>query len=84
MLQATAVIETFETLRERARETGPKRVAECLCAALRSSVGWIAPVVVFPGEEELVALAEGARRVLDGEEAPRLLEEAGTLVVASA
>ncbi len=31
-------------------------------------VGWIAPVHVFPGEDELSALAEGALRVMRGEE----------------
>lgn len=32
---------------------------------------WIAPVVVYPGEDEMQALAEGALRVLRGEEAAR-------------
>jgi butyrate kinase len=31
-------------------------------------VEWIAPVFVYPGEDALSALAESARRVLDGEE----------------
>ena len=35
---------------------------------LRSMVGFIAPVVVFPGEIEMEALAYGAVRVLNGEE----------------
>jgi len=35
---------------------------------LRRRLGWIAPVVVYPGEDELRALAEGALRVLRGEE----------------
>jgi butyrate kinase len=38
---------------------------------VRRRVGWIAPVHVFPGEDELRALAEGALRVLRGEERPR-------------
>jgi butyrate kinase len=37
-------------------------------------VKWIAPVCVYPGEEELQALVEGALRVLSKEEAPRELE----------
>ena len=37
-------------------------------ARLRSSIEWIAPVAVYPGEDELRALAEGVFRVLDGEE----------------
>ena len=30
--------------------------------------GWIAPITVYPGEDELLALAQGALRVLRGEE----------------
>ncbi len=37
-------------------------------AALREYVEWIAPVTVYPGEDELLALAQGALRVLCGEE----------------
>jgi butyrate kinase len=39
--------------------------------AVRRRVNWIAPVHVFPGEDELRALAEGALRVLRGEEPAR-------------
>jgi butyrate kinase len=42
-----------------------------LVDAVRVRVGWIAPVHVFPGEDELRALAEGALRVLRGEEPAR-------------
>lgn len=38
---------------------------------LRPQIAWIAPVTVYPGEDELRALAEGAFRVLDGEEEAR-------------
>jgi butyrate kinase len=38
---------------------------------VRRRVAWIAPVAVIPGEDELAALAEGALRVLSGEEAAR-------------
>ena len=31
-------------------------------------VGWIAPITVYPGEDELLALAQGALRVMNGEE----------------
>lgn len=34
-------------------------------------VSWIAPVVVYPGEDELLALAEGGLRVLSGEESAK-------------
>jgi len=36
--------------------------------AMDERVSFIAPVQVLPGEEELEALAEGAFRVLNGEE----------------
>ncbi len=39
--------------------------------AVRRRVAWIAPVRVFAGEDELRALAEGALRVLAGEERAR-------------
>jgi butyrate kinase len=39
--------------------------------AVRGRIAWIAPVHVFPGEDELRALAEGALRVLSGEEPAR-------------
>ena len=38
--------------------------------AIKERVDLIAPVKVFPGEDELLALAEGALRVLRGEEQP--------------
>jgi butyrate kinase len=37
-------------------------------AALKERAGWIAPFTVYPGEDELLALAQGALRVLNGEE----------------
>lgn len=36
--------------------------------AITESVGWIAPVSVYAGEDELLALAQGALRVMNGEE----------------
>lgn len=39
-----------------------------LVAEISSHVQWIAPVNIYPGEDELQALAEGALRVLSGEE----------------
>jgi len=43
--------------------------------AVRRRIAWIGPVHVLPGEDELRALAEGALRVLSGEE--RALSYAG-------
>ena len=37
-------------------------------AALKDYAEWIAPFTVYPGEDELLALAQGALRVLKGEE----------------
>jgi butyrate kinase len=42
---------------------------------LRDRVDWIAPVKDYPGEDELQALAEGALRVLRGEEEVRELNK---------
>ena len=45
-----------------------------LTRAVSERVGFIAPVVVMPGEEELEALVEGALRVLRGQEAAKTYE----------
>jgi len=55
--------------------TGGMAHSERLVKQLRGLVEWIAPVVVYPGEDELRALAEGVFRVLDGEEQARQMEE---------
>jgi butyrate kinase len=51
--------------------TGGMAHSARLVAAVQSAVGWIAQVVVYPGEHELQALAEGVLRVLRGEEPAR-------------
>lgn len=40
--------------------------------ALKDRVAFIAPILVYPGEDELRALAQGALRVLRGQEEPRV------------
>lgn len=35
---------------------------------LKEKAGWIAPFTVYPGEDELLALTQGALRVMNGEE----------------
>lgn len=56
--------------------TGGMAYSDRLVAKLRTYIDWIAPIAVYPGEDELRALAEGVFRVLDGEErAKRLWEE---------
>jgi len=57
--------------------TGGMAHSERVVARLRGYVEWIAPVTVFPGEDELRALADGVFRVLDGEEEARKIR-AGT------
>ena len=39
-----------------------------LVAAVQAAAGWITPARVYPGEDELQALADGVLRVLCGEE----------------
>ena len=56
--------------------TGGMAYSERLVNKLRTYIDWIAPIAVYPGEDELRALAEGVFRVLNGEErAKRLWEE---------
>lgn len=43
-------------------------------ADIQKRVQWIAPVLVYPGEDEMLALAEGALRVLRGEEQSKVYE----------
>lgn len=51
--------------------TGGAARWEDLVRRIEANVGWIAPVIVIPGELELEALAEGAGRVLLGLEQPQ-------------
>ncbi|MEX0892627.1 MAG: butyrate kinase [Gemmatimonadota bacterium] len=48
--------------------TGGMVQAAAVAEELRERLAWIAPVHVYPGEDELRALAEGALRVVRGEE----------------
>ncbi len=51
--------------------TGGMAHSERLIAELRERIDWIAPVAIYPGEDELQALVEGVLRVLRGEESAR-------------
>jgi butyrate kinase len=53
--------------------TGGMAHSEKLVGELGGFVGWIAPMALFPGEDELPAMVEGVLRVLRGEEAVREL-----------
>jgi butyrate kinase len=50
--------------------TGGLAHSTYLVNSLRERVSFIAPVLVFPGEDEMRALALGALRVLTGQEKP--------------
>ena len=51
--------------------TGGMARSDKLCGRIVPMVSFIAPVLRYPGEDELEALAHGALRVLRGEESPR-------------
>jgi butyrate kinase len=48
--------------------TGGLAHSEMLLTWIIERVAWIGPVLVYPGEDEMLALAQGALRVLRGEE----------------
>jgi butyrate kinase len=51
--------------------TGGMAHSENLVGRIRERVAFLAPIEVVPGEEEMEALAQGALRVLRGEEEPK-------------
>ena len=51
--------------------TGGIAYGEQVTADIKDRVSFIAPVTIYPGEDELLALAEGALRVMNNEEAPK-------------
>lgn len=53
--------------------TGGMAHSELVVTAIGDYAHWIAPIKVYPGDDELRALAEGVLRVLRGEEEPRFL-----------
>ncbi|GLC29742.1 butyrate kinase [Clostridium omnivorum] len=52
--------------------TGGIAYGKEITAYIKERVEFIAPVVIYPGEDELLALAQGGLRVLNGEEEARL------------
>ena len=48
--------------------TGGIAYSEKVIKELEERVGWISEITVYPGEDELLALAQGAIRVMTGEE----------------
>ncbi len=57
--------------------TGGMAHSARLVSGLKAYIDWIAPVAVYPGEDELQSLAEGVFRVLDGEEAVKRIWDEG-------
>ena len=55
--------------------TGGMAHDEEFCRSIIQKVQWIAPVLLYPGEDEMRALAEGALRVLRGEEKAKQYED---------
>ena len=55
--------------------TGGMAHSELITGLIRERVAFIAPVHVYPGEDEMESLALGALRVLNGEEPARRLAE---------
>lgn len=54
--------------------TGGIAYSKRIVTDISGRVGFIAPIVVIPGEEELESLTSGARRVLNGEEQARIYQ----------
>lgn len=48
--------------------TGGIAYDKVVVAGLKEKAEWIAPMTVYPGEDELLALVQGGLRVLNGEE----------------
>ncbi|MFZ5353854.1 MAG: butyrate kinase [Bacillota bacterium] len=54
--------------------TGGIAYSQLLCEKISRKVGFVAPVKVYAGEDEMLALAEGAQRILNGEETAKIYE----------
>ena len=52
--------------------TGGIAYSPVVVNAIKERVQWISDITVYPGEDELLALAQGAIRVLDGEEEAKI------------
>ena len=51
--------------------TGGIAYSPIVVNAIKEKVQWISDLTIYPGEDELLALAQGAIRVLNGEEEAR-------------
>lgn len=66
-----ALAATFNGKLDAVVLTGGMAHSELLTAWIKERVSFLAPVLVYPGESEMEALAQGALRVLNGEETAR-------------
>ncbi|MGB8260671.1 MAG: butyrate kinase [Terracidiphilus sp.] len=71
--EAGAMTAVLEGRVDQVLLTGGMAYSERLLEKLRPYIEWIAPITVYPGEDELEALAAGVFRVLDGEEPAKRL-----------
>ncbi|RQD69212.1 MAG: butyrate kinase [Tindallia sp. MSAO_Bac2] len=55
--------------------TGGMAYSDKLIEKIKEYIGFMAPVMVYPGEDEMLALNEGALRVLRNEEKPKIYEK---------
>lgn len=51
--------------------------SEYVVSRLKQRISWMAPVYVYPGQDEMLALAQNALAVLRGERQAKLFEENG-------
>jgi butyrate kinase len=54
--------------------TGGMAHSKRIVSRLSEYLSWIAPIEVYPGEDESQSLADGAFRVLNGEDQPKRLQ----------
>ena len=57
--------------------TGGMARSEYVVSRLKQRISWMAPVYVYPGQDEMLALAQNALAVLRGERQAKLFEENG-------
>jgi butyrate kinase len=48
--------------------------SDYMVSRLKEYLSWLAPIAVYPGENEMLALAQNALAVLNGEISPKTYE----------